>query len=306
MACFENGVKIVVIAEESDTTLERLSFLPAQANVILIGSRLEDFQGEEKVGALEQADVVLNCIGTAPLISQIWPHFKSLKWMHSRFAGVDHLLFPDFVSSSVMLTNARGLFSSSLAEYCMLGALWFAKDVRRLQRNQREGKWEKFVIHELRGATMGILGYGDIGQACARLAKGLGGSCSWTARRAGLTIVGQDWLDQAFGAGQVKEVMAQSDYIVVAAALTPSSLNLVGNEELEAAKPGSIIMNLGRGPIINEEALITALRSVKKTIVGAVLDVFTIEPLPKESPLWSMENVLLSPHNADMTSYFLH
>jgi len=304
MASLLDRVNIVVVAKPDDDTLCELSHLPENAQVTAIGSSIEDFLEPEKKTCLEEADVVLNCIGTAPLISQLWPSMKNLKWMHSRFAGVDHLLFPEFRSSNVILTNARGLFSSSLAEYCMLGCLYFAKDVRRLKAQQQNSHWEKFVVTELRGSTMGIIGYGDIGRACARLAKAFGMKVIIQRRRPELSS-NDELVDEAYGPGHVGDVMTKSDYIVVAAALTPDSLNLVSEAEFQTAKPGSVIMNLGRGPIINEDALIEALRSGDR-LAGAVLDVFTVEPLPSNSPLWQMENVLLSPHNADMTSDFLH
>jgi len=304
MAEFTNQLKIVVIAKIDDDTLRELSHLPPSAKVTSIGSCMEDFSGEKEQACLAEADVVLNCIGEASLISQLWPSLKRLRWMHSRFAGVDHLLFPELVESSVLLTNARGLFSSSLAEYCMLGCLFFAKNVRRLNSQQRNQHWEKFVVSELRGSTMGIIGYGDIGKACARLAKAFGMRVLAQRRRPQL-CEGDELVDEVFGPGQIELLMSQSDYILLTAALTPETRHLVSDAELAAAKPGSILINLGRGPLIDEQALIKALRG-SASIAGAVLDVFETEPLPATSPLWQLENVLLSPHNADMTADFLH
>jgi len=223
--------------------------------------------------------------------------------MHSRSAGVDHLLFPALVESPVVVTNAQGQYSSSLAEYCMLGCLFFAKDVQRLQAQQREAKWEKFVVKELRGATIGIIGYGDIGRACAKLAHAFGMRVLAQRRRPELSA-DDPLVHKVYGPGEVGDLVAESDYILLAAALTPETRNIVGEAELARAKASSVLINLGRGPLVDEDALANYLKEGK--VAGAVLDVFCQEPLPPESPLWGMPQVLLSPHNADMTADFLH
>ncbi|CAM9416558.1 unnamed protein product [Discosporangium mesarthrocarpum] len=226
-----------------------------------------------------------------------------LKWLHSRFAGVDHLLFPEMVESGVALTNARGLFSPALAEYTMLACLYFAKDVDRWKQQQRNRKWEKFVVSEVAGKTLGVLGYGDIGQASARLAKAFGMRVLAQRRRPELSL--EDGVaDETFGPAQVGEVMSRSDFILVAAALTPETEGMVGEKELAQARPGAVLVSIGRGPVLDEEALADALGNNR--LRGAALDVFCTEPLPKDHSFWGMENVLLSPHNADMTSDFLH
>ncbi|CAM9806711.1 unnamed protein product [Choristocarpus tenellus] len=193
--------RIVVIAEEDDSTLKELDALPPKSSVIFRGSNSAEFDTADGRRALGEANVLLNCIGTKNLLSELWPMLPQLKWMHSRFAGVDHLLFPELIESNVALTNARGLFSPSLAEYAMLACLYFAKDVDRWKRQQGERKWEKFVVSEVADKTLGVLGYGDIGQACGRLAKAFGMTVLAQRRRPELSI-GDGVADEVFGPDQ--------------------------------------------------------------------------------------------------------
>jgi phosphoglycerate dehydrogenase-like enzyme len=165
---------------------------------------------------------------------------------------------------------------------------------------QRENKvWDQFPVQELRGSTMGIVGYGDIGRACAKLAKAFGMSILSYRRRPELSI-GDELVDESYGPGQLKAIMAKSDFLVVCAPLTDETFNLIDSDELNCAKHGQFIINIGRGPIINEAALLSFLKS-PMTIKGAALDVFSVEPLPVDSELWTLPNLLLSPHCADYT-----
>ena len=148
-----------------------------------------------------------------------------------------------------------------------------------------------------------LIRYGGIGRACGVLAKSYGMKVLAQRRRPEL-CTGDDVPDAVFGASQIAEVMSQSDYIVAAAPLAPGTLKMIGRNEFAAAKQGSVFINVGRGAIVDEEALIEALQSSK--LHGAALDVFAVEPLAASSPLWTMPNVLISPHSADMTVGFLH
>lgn len=226
----------------------------------------------------------------------------NLKWIHSRSAGLDSLLFPALIESPVPLTNGRGVFSQSLGEFVLAAVLYFAKDFRRMIRNQEAGRWEQFNVHEISGQTMGIVGYGDIGRACAWRAKAMGMKVLAVRRRPEQSAGDQN-VEQVYGFDGLHEMIRQCDYVVAAAPLTPETKSLIGAAEFAAMKPSAIILNVGRGPVIDEPAMLAALQSGQ--IRGAGLDVFTVEPLPAGHPFYSMENVLLSPHCSDNTQDWL-
>ncbi|CAM9912804.1 unnamed protein product [Scytosiphon promiscuus] len=299
--------KLIVVAKEGDPTLVELERLPQGSSAVLFrGNTAEEFLTDEGKEALAEANVLLNCSGKKELVSQLFPLAPKLVWVHSRSAGVDSLLFPDLIEADrVSLTNARGLFSSSLAEHVVLSCLYFAKDVDRWKRNQRERKWDQFCVTEVTGTTLGVIGYGDIGQAAARKAKAMGMRIVAQRRRPELSR-GDGVADEVLGADQqVGDVIEKSDYVVVAAALTPETQGMVGAAELARVSKLTIIVGFDRSAL----RLLTDEQRNKfapRVCRGAALDVFCKEPLPSESPLWGLENVLLSPHNADLTAHFLN
>jgi phosphoglycerate dehydrogenase-like enzyme len=247
-----------------------------------------------------EADVILysGFVGGVPF-EQIWRGAKQVKWVHSLSAGVESTLIPEFVNSPVPLTNARGVFAPSLAEFVILGMLYFYKRVRRLVENQRAHKWDDFLVDWLRGKTMAVVGYGEIGRECARLAKALGVKI-YAARRNPDRSQNDPIVDRIFATKDLHKMLAEVDVVLAAAPLTAETKHMLSTAEFAVMKPSAIVMNVGRGPVIDEAALIEALQ--KKQIAAAALDVYETEPLPKESPLWDMDNVLISPHCADRTT----
>lgn len=247
----------------------------------------------------QRAEVILNWMSSGSLLQQIWPMATRVEWVQIRSAGLDGILFPALVDSPVTLTNARGAFSEILAEFTIGAVLFFAKDFRRLVTSQIAGKWDPFDVTEIRGQTLGLVGYGDIGRAVARYARAFGMNVVALRRRPELT--GDDrHVSQVFPPEGKHEMLRQSDYVVVAAPLTPESRDLIAAPEFEAMKPSAVLINIGRGPVVDESALVDALRA--RRIQGAALDVFETEPLPPGHPFYSLDNVLLSPHTADQTS----
>jgi len=223
---------------------------------------------------------------------------EQLKWIHSLSAGVEKLMFPALVESTVPLTNARGVFKRSLAEFVVLGILYFTKRVRRMVDNQRAAKWDNFNTEFINSKVMGIVGYGEIGRECALLAKPLGVKIH-ALRRNPERSAADPLLDRIYPADKMHEMLEEIDVLLASAPLTPETHHLISDEAFKAMKPSAIVMNVGRGPVIHEAALIRALQA--KQIAGAALDVFEEEPLPADSPLWGMENVLISPHCTDRT-----
>jgi phosphoglycerate dehydrogenase-like enzyme len=229
---------------------------------------------------------------------EVWPHIGNAKWVHSLSAGVEKFLIPEFITSPVPLTNARGVFKRPLADFAILAILYFYKGARRLIESQRAHKWDDFSVEWLPGKIMGVVGYGEIGRECATLAKALGLKIYATRRKPEL-LDGDPILDRAFATPQLKEMLAECDVVLAAAPLTPETRHMLSDPQFQVMKPSAIVINVGRGPVIDEAALIRALQ--QKKIGAAALDVFEVEPLPRESPLWDMENVLISPHCTDRT-----
>lgn len=229
---------------------------------------------------------------------EVWRRAKQVKWVHCLSAGVEKLLFPDLTESPVPLTNAKGVFKRSLAEFAVLGMLYFYKRVRRLVESQRAHHWDNLMVEWFPGKTMGVVGYGEIGQECAKLAKALGVKI-YAIRRKPELSEDDPILDRIFGTDQLHEMLAEVDVVLAAAPLTPETKHMLSDAAFQAMKPSAIVMNVGRGPVIDEAALVRALQ--QKRITGAALDVFETEPLPADSPLWDMENVLISPHCTDRT-----
>ena len=170
----ESTCRIVVVSPSSgEDCLTELRFLPKSARIVAIGNSLEELLKEGY--NFMDANVLLNLRGTAQTIAPIIREMPNLTWMHSVTAGVDHLLCPEIVNDNELtLTNAKGIYSSSLAEYVMGAITYFSKDFPRLIRQREARVWEKYDVGEIRGKTMGIIGYGDIGMACAKLASAYG------------------------------------------------------------------------------------------------------------------------------------
>lgn len=217
------------------------------------------------------------------------------------FSGMHRASLTGLAKSTVTLTNAKGMFSSTLAEYCMMACSYFAKDLPRLMQQKRNLHWEQYPVLELRGATLGVVGYGDIGRASAKLAKAYGMKVIGVKRNP--ASFRDEYCDVMYGTDKLNTLMEESDYVLISTPLTEQTRNMISKEVLSHCKPSTVIINVGRGPIIDEEALIEALQN--RAIKGAGLDVMTVEPLPKSSPLWKLDNVLLSPHNMDMTLTFM-
>lgn len=299
------SLKIVVLSSPDDECVDALRFLPAGATVVSKGANLKEIEANP---SFSTADCLLVVSGSSESLSDVMKKMTNLKWIHGIFAGLDHMISPEFKSCTrdrdVVVTNAKGVFSSSLAEWVMGSAFYFSKDICRLNRNKNNKAYDRYTVGELRGKTMGIIGYGDIGRACARLANAYGMKVIAHRRRPELSA-SDPLVSRVYSNDGIGTVMGEADFLVVSAALTPDTIKMIGRKQLALAKKGQVLINVGRGALIDEAGLIESLKSGDK-IVGAALDVFETEPLPQSSPLWNLPNVLLSPHNADMTDGFRH
>ncbi|MDP9190394.1 MAG: D-2-hydroxyacid dehydrogenase [Acidobacteriota bacterium] len=233
------------------------------------------------------AEAVLIAPRYASILTELWRDLGDVRWIHTLAAGVESLPFDLLRRSDVIVTNSRGLYADALGEFAIAAMLWFAKDLRRLIRNQDERRWEPYDVQRLEGQTVGIIGYGGIGHAVARRAEALGMHVLTTRRR------------RELGDPAIEEVIAESHYVVMCTPLTPSTHRLMSRERIAMMKSEAVFINIGRGGTVDEDALLDALRNHR--IRGAALDVFDVEPLPPEHPLWQLDNILISPHSADHT-----
>jgi phosphoglycerate dehydrogenase-like enzyme len=288
---------VLVLAKPTEPQLKKLTELPPETS-IAVGTTPEAFER-----AAEEATVIFSWGFSRDLLRKVVTMSPRIRWVHTRSAGLDTLLSPELVESPAVLTNGSGVFSQSLGEWVVAAMLYFAKDLGRLVRSRMAGKWDPFDVVEISGKTVGIVGYGDIGRAVATRARALGMRVLGVTRRGPLLYHVNPLVDQIFGPQDRIRMIEQSDYVVVTAPLTAETRGMIGDAEFAAMKSEAVILNVGRGPVINEAAMIRALS--EKRIKGAALDVFDQEPLPEGHPLYQLENVLLSPHCADHTPDWL-
>jgi len=289
-------ITVVVLGDPAEPTLKRLETAGP-------GVRFKVAKTADELGApVSEARVLYSWSGGKAEVQKVLARGGKLDWIQTRSAGLDSLWFAELIESPVCLTNGSGTFSQSLGEFAITGALYFAKDIPRMLKSKAEKRWDVFNVSELSTQTMGIVGYGDIGRAIARRARGMGMRVL-ALRRDPSPRAGDENVDRVYATAEIHTMLPQCDYVAVAAPLTPSTKHLMSTAEFTVMKPDAIVMNVGRGPVIDEAALVEALRT--KRIRGAALDVFEVEPLPGDSPLWEMENVLISAHTADHTKDWL-
>ena len=283
---------LLVISKPNAPYLRLLEKLPSSTDLI-VGNQIDIFRE-----AAPRADAIVNCINPGLPLKEVWKLAPQVKWVHSMSAGLENTLFPELIESPVPMTNSRGVFARSLGEFALASILFFAKDLRRMVRNQEAGRWEQFDIGEIHGQTLGVLGFGELGRAGAVRAHALGMRILACRRRTANSSE-DPIVSKTYATEERKEMFAECDFILVSAAQTKETIGLIGEAEIAAMKPNAVIINIGRGPIIVESALVKAL--TERRIRGAALDVFDQEPLPEAHPFYKLDNVLLSPHCADHT-----
>jgi phosphoglycerate dehydrogenase-like enzyme len=237
-----------------------------------------------------------------------------LRWLQLHSAGANHILDLPIMDSDVEITTVSGIHATPIAEYAFASILAHRWRVPMWTRCQRQGKWPAarwnlYARPELRGTTLGIVGYGSIGREVGRLGRAFGMRVLALRRatdraKQGYAIEGTGdpagvIPERFYSRDALHEMLSECDYVVVTLPLTPETTHFIGPAELRALKPAAYLVNVSRGAVVDEAALVRALR--EGWIAGAGLDVFEQEPLPPDSPLWDLENVLLSPHVAGFT-----
>ena len=288
---------ILVVGRPGERLLARLEGAVGQMDLV-VGDSAPAFER-----AAPDATVVLFWSTSRELLGQVLAMAPQGRWVHDMWAGLDHLPLAELREHPAVLTNARGVFSQALAEWVLGAMLYFAKDFRKLVRDQNEGRWVPYHVVGLAGQTVGIVGYGDIGREVAVRARAFGMRVLGLTRHGPPAHQADDLAEWVFAPDDRLLMIEQVDYLVVAAPLTTETRGMIGEAEIAALKPEAVLINVGRGPIVDEAALLRALSG--GTIKGAALDVFDTEPLPAGHPLYALENVLVSPHSADRTAGWL-
>jgi phosphoglycerate dehydrogenase-like enzyme len=289
------------------STLPKMPYwnLPRDAALALS----QEFPGLEVV-YLETLDDRARALVDADALCSYWIQpeefhaARRLRWLHTTAASVERLLIPDVVASPVVVTNSRGANSPAVAEHVIAGLLALARKLPDAFRHQERRAWDTTSIwsyepplFELSGQTMGIIGLGSIGREVARRAAALGMRVLATRRDPSR---GSDFVERVGAPEELPWLLAESDVVVVCAPLTRQSGTILGARELALMKPSALLINVSRGQVVDEPALVAAL--VARRMRGAVLDVFIEEPLPASSPLWALPHVIITSHYAGLSA----
>ena len=230
---------------------------------------------------------------------------RNLRWIHAPTAAVHQFLFPQLVDSDVILTNSTEVHGPVVAEHVIALIFALAKKIPQATLMQQKHVWGKeamwregYFPREIAGATLGLIGLGSIGRRVAVMASALG--MRVIAVREHIDKGAPDGVEAVFAPSELDKLLPQSDFVVMAAPLVSATQGLLNAERIALMKPDSFLINVGRGPQVDEAALASALR--RRRIAGAALDVFEQEPLPPDSPLWNLDNLLITPHTAGLTA----
>lgn len=298
------SINVLVNDQITEDVLPRIRAIDSRLSVTHVGKLMTaEKQGDVEAtramdGLLAEAEVYAGMFFPNRLLARA----PKLKWVQVAQAGVDRILLDEeFRRSPIMLTNVGGIHSFAPAEMAMQSCLTWIKGPVECARQKSEHLWQPFSPGVLRGKTMGIVGYGNIGQKVARVAKAFG---MWviTTRRSATRQGKSRYADLVLPPAELNQLLAESDFVVLTLPLTPDTYHLMSTDQFKTMKKDALLVNVGRGPVVDESALAVALRA--GDIGGAALDVFETEPLPQDSPLWDLPNLLYSPHIAGYISAY--
>lgn len=279
--------RVVVSAELTEDAMHQLR----EAHPGIVFDVVEDPAAEDGFG---DADAIIGW----RLTSEQLENSPRLQWLQTTSAGVERVLTPEMIDRGIVITNASGVHSVSISEHLMAMMLAFGRCLPLLMKNQQRHTWRdenlRAEVFELYGQTLMIVGVGDIGIALGNRAAAFGMKVIGVRRRTDLPQ--PDSFDEIVSTDDLTKRLPEADHVAICLPLTDATRGLVGTEQIQAMKPGAFIYNIGRGPIIDQEALLQALESGR--LGGAGLDVTDPEPLPEDSPLWDMPNVLITAHTS--------
>ena len=290
--------KIIVAANLTENTLDPLRKLEREGRVKLAmadkdGHPLDDVSDAEAIFRWRWS-------WNGPQIDRLLEAAPRVRWIHASMAGIEPLLTPLVMQRDITITNGAGTYDEPIAEWVMLAMLSIAKQLPDFIAAKQEHiwrDWSRLMLGELTNKTLLILGAGNIGSEIARRAAAFNMHV-WGSRRSRKPV---EHIERMFGEDDWRQALPQADFVIIALPSTPQTRGIFGAEELAAMKPGAWIINIARGTIIDEQALIQALQNGK--IGGAWLDTTSVEPLPGDSPLWSLPNVMITPHITWWTEY---
>ena len=281
------ALHVVVRLEQGISPEQQVRIRAASPEAEVVFVRGED----ELAAALPDAHVIG---GTLP--RQLFPLARRVRWIHNFAAGAEPLLYSELRDANVMLTTSKGAHATPISEHCLMLMLMFAHRMPEFGRQQHEGRWERVFINELSGKTVAIIGLGNIGRELARKCQvGFGMRVVGTAR----TLRETAHVDRLYAAAELHAMLAESDFVCMLLPGTPETRGIIGEAELRAMKSTAYLVNCGRGVHVVASALEQALR--EGWIAGAALDATDPEPLPPDSPLRQMPNVIITPHLAGLT-----
>ncbi|MDR7549486.1 MAG: D-2-hydroxyacid dehydrogenase [Armatimonadota bacterium] len=273
---------VLVLARIEDRHVEMIRAVDPRVRVIAAAN------AERAAAAAPEADVIV----AWQIPDVVLDRARRLRWIHATAAGVDGLLVPAVRKGRVMLTSSVGIHTTWLPEHVMALILAFSRRLHVALRNQMAHRWDRSAAmgEEIRGRVLGVLGVGAIGRALAERAAAFGMRVIGTKRTPGPV----PHVERVLPPEGTDEVLREADFLVILLPLTPQTRGLIDARALRLMKRTAVLINVGRGPVVREADLIAALRD--GTIAGAGLDVFEREPLPSDSPLYDMENVIITPH----------
>jgi D-2-hydroxyacid dehydrogenase (NADP+) len=286
----ENEVKLLIAFSLPNVLVEKIRNVSPRVKVY------QSDDEKELLMLIKDTEILL----AHDLSREMFLAAKKLKWIQTKYVGVDELLCPEVVDSDVIITNASGVNSVAVAEHVIGLMLCLNRKLHYFINNQKEKRWKTndtnlpFQLEELAGKTLGIVGIGKIGGEIARKAKCLG--MKVLATRRDLYAPTPEYVDRLVPIERLKELLAQSDFVVIQLPLTRETEGLIGEDELRSMKSTGYLINASRGKVVREDKLIQALK--EGWIDGAGLDTFVVEPLPESSPLWDIKNVIITPHIA--------
>jgi phosphoglycerate dehydrogenase-like enzyme len=304
-------VEALITIPFADHLVSQLNNISPRLRLAVVRTRkVEEIPTE----VLERAEVLYTNV-VLPIPDQV----PNLRWLQFHWTGIDHAInHPLLQKPGLVITNLSGVGSSQMAEYAVMTALALGHRLPDLIAHQRRSewpkdRWERFSPLELRGSTVGIVGYGSIGRQIARLMHEFGPTLLATKRDV-LHPADTDYVPEGMGDPEgnfihrlyppqaLTSMLRECDFVIVTVPLTAETHDLIGAKELAVLKPTAFVIDLSRGGILDHAALYAALRDQK--LAGAALDVFPEEPLPSDSPLWKMPNVILTPHISGNTPYY--